>query len=100
MSDYTTVTKTSAIREGRGKAFTVNGRRVAIFNEGGEFCAVDNTCPHAMGSLGRGGYGTVSLCVLSTAMHTIQKQVNAKPTHASASGRIRWLSKVRRLRLR
>ena len=54
MSDYITVTKTSAIREGRGKAFTVNGRRVAIFNENGEFCAVDNTCPHALGSLGRG----------------------------------------------
>ena len=27
---------------------------VAILNENGEFCAVDNTCPHAMGSLGRG----------------------------------------------
>lgn len=54
MSDYITVTKTSAIRAGRGKAFTVNGRRVAIFNENGEFCAVDNTCPHALGSLGRG----------------------------------------------
>ena len=54
MSDYTTVTKTAAIREGRGKAFTVNGRRIAIFNENGTFCAVDNTCPHALGSLGRG----------------------------------------------
>lgn len=54
MSDYTTVTKTKAIREGRGKAFTVNGKRVAIFNENGKFCAVDNTCPHALGSLGRG----------------------------------------------
>ena len=54
MSNYITVTKTSAIREGRGKAFTVNGRRVAIFNENGEFCAVDNTCPHALGSLGKG----------------------------------------------
>ena len=54
MSGYTTVTKTSAIREGRGKAFTVNGKRIAIFNENGVFCAVDNTCPHALGSLGRG----------------------------------------------
>ena len=88
MSDYTTVAKTSSIREGRGKAFTVNGRRVAIFNEGGEFCAVDNTCPHAMGSLGRGGYGTVLLCVQFTVMPTTQKPANAKPTHASASGRI------------
>ncbi len=54
MSDYTKVTKTSDIREGRGKTFTVHGRRIAIFNENNKFCAVDNTCPHALGSLGRG----------------------------------------------
>jgi nitrite reductase/ring-hydroxylating ferredoxin subunit len=54
MSEYTKVTKTSAIREGRGKSFTVNGKRIAILNENGKFCAVGNTCPHAMGSLGRG----------------------------------------------
>lgn len=54
MSEYSTVTKTSKIKEGRGKSFTVNGRRIAILNENGKFCAVDNTCPHAMGSLGRG----------------------------------------------
>ena len=54
MSEYTTVTKTTSIKDGRGKSFTVNGRRIAIFNQDGKFCAVDNTCPHAMGSLGRG----------------------------------------------
>ncbi len=53
-ADYVPVTKTDTIREGRGKAFTVNGRRIAIFNENGTFYATDNTCPHAMGSLGRG----------------------------------------------
>ncbi len=54
MSDYITVTKTSKIREGRGKTFNVSGRRIAIFKEQGAFCAVDNTCPHALGSLGKG----------------------------------------------
>lgn len=54
MSDFTTVTKTSKIKDGRGKSFTVNGKRIAIFNQAGKFCAIDNTCPHAMGSLGRG----------------------------------------------
>ena len=54
MSDYTTVTKTKAIREGPRKGVYVNGRRVAIFNENGKFCAVDNTCPHAMGITRRG----------------------------------------------
>lgn len=54
MSDFTPVTKTSKIKDGRGKSFTVNGKRIAIFNQSGQFCAIDNTCPHAMGSLGRG----------------------------------------------
>lgn len=54
MTEFTTVTKTKSIKVGRGKSFTVNGRRIAIFNEDGKFCAIDNTCPHAMGSLGRG----------------------------------------------
>ncbi len=54
MSDFTPVTKISNIKDGRGKSFTVNGKRIAIFNQAGQFCAIDNTCPHAMGSLGRG----------------------------------------------
>lgn len=54
MSDFHTVTKTSKIKDGRGKSFTVNGKRIAIFNQKGQFCAIDNTCPHAMGSLGKG----------------------------------------------
>ena len=52
---YTTVAKTSDIKTGRGKAFTVNGKRIAVFNVGdGRFCALSNTCAHANGPLGRG----------------------------------------------
>ncbi len=55
MSSYETVAKTSDIREGRGKAFTVNGKRIAVFNVDNEnFYALDNTCAHARGPLGRG----------------------------------------------
>ena len=54
MPSYVTVAKISDIRSGRGKAFTLNGRRIAVFNDGGEFCALSNICAHAMGSLGRG----------------------------------------------
>ena len=54
MPNYATLAKTSAIRSGRGKAFTFKGRRIAVFNDDGDFCALSNTCAHAMGSLARG----------------------------------------------
>jgi len=54
MSDYMVVAKTSDIRAGCGKAFTIKGRRIAIFNDDGNFYALNNACAHAMGSLGRG----------------------------------------------
>ena len=54
MSDYVTVAKTSDIRSGRGKAFTINGRRIAVFNDNEDFYALDNACAHALGPLGRG----------------------------------------------
>lgn len=54
MPNYVTVANTSDIRSGRGKAFTFKGHRIAVFNDNGKFCALSNTCAHAMGSLGRG----------------------------------------------
>ena len=54
MTDFVTVAKTSEVREGRGKAFTVNGKRVAVFNDRGEFYALSNICAHARGPLARG----------------------------------------------
>ena len=54
MSSYAPVAKTSDIPVGRGKAFTVNGKRIAVFNDGENFYALNNTCAHALGSLGRG----------------------------------------------
>ena len=55
MSDFVTVAKTSDIRQGRGKAFTVNGKRIAVFNADDEnFYALNNACAHALGPLARG----------------------------------------------
>ena len=54
MSEYHTVAKTTDIKEGRGKAFTVKGHRIAVFNDNGYFYALRNTCAHAKGPLGRG----------------------------------------------
>lgn len=62
MSEFTTVAKTVDIPQGTGSAFPVNGRMVAVFNEEGQFFAIDDICPH-MGASLAGGHvenGTVS----------------------------------------
>ncbi len=55
MSEFTTVAKVGDIPDGQGAAYAVNGRMVAVFNEGGQFQAIDDICPH-MGASLAGGY--------------------------------------------
>ena len=55
MTEFTTVARVGEIAEGQGQAFAVNGRMVAVFNEGGKFWAIDDFCPH-MGASLAGGY--------------------------------------------
>ena len=54
MTDFVTVAKTGDIPAGSGQAFTVNGRMVAVFNEGDKFSAIDDFCPHMGASLAGG----------------------------------------------
>jgi nitrite reductase (NADH) small subunit/3-phenylpropionate/trans-cinnamate dioxygenase ferredoxin subunit len=63
MSDFVTVAKVGDIAVGAGAAFAVNGRMVAVFNEGGRYFAIDDFCPH-MGASLAGGYleGGVVTC--------------------------------------
>ena len=55
MSDFVTVAKVGEIANGTGAAYAVNGRMVAVFNEGGAYFAIDDFCPH-MGASLAGGY--------------------------------------------
>ena len=63
MSDFVTVAKVGDIAEGRGHAYAVNGRMVAVFLHHGEYHAIDDFCPH-MGASLAGGYveGGVVTC--------------------------------------
>ena len=54
MADFVTVAKVSEIKEGEGKVVEANGKTIALFNVGGKFYAIDNTCKHAQGPLGEG----------------------------------------------
>ncbi len=54
MSEFTTLCKTSEIAEGEARAFPLGDRMIGIFHVGGQFFAIDNSCPHAGASLAHG----------------------------------------------
>lgn len=48
------VASKSQLKSGEGKTVSANGVPIALFNVGGEFYAIDNTCAHRGGPLGDG----------------------------------------------
>lgn len=54
MSDFVIVAKAADLRPGEGKAYTIKGREIALFNVDGTFYALDNFCPHQGGPLADG----------------------------------------------
>ena len=56
MSEFITVAKVGEIPDQQGRAFKVNDVMVAVFNDGGEYRAIDDMCPHAGASLASGFY--------------------------------------------
>lgn len=54
MRDFVTVAKVGEIPSGEGRAYSVNGRRVAVFHREDEYFAIDDFCPHMGASLAEG----------------------------------------------
>jgi len=54
MPNWYKVAKIADLEIGEGKTVDVHGKPIALFNNGGIFRAIDNTCPHRGGSLGEG----------------------------------------------
>jgi nitrite reductase (NADH) small subunit/3-phenylpropionate/trans-cinnamate dioxygenase ferredoxin subunit len=54
MSEFTTVAKVGDIPPGTGQAYAVGGRMVAVFNDDGQYFAIDDFCPHMGASLAGG----------------------------------------------
>ena len=54
MSEFTTVARRGDIPAGKGKAYQIHGRTVAVFNTGSEYYAIDDLCPHMGASLADG----------------------------------------------
>ena len=51
---FVPVAPLGAIPDGAGRAYLVQGRVVAVFNDGGEYFAIDDLCPHMGASLAEG----------------------------------------------
>jgi len=56
MSEYRTVARVEAVPEGQGRSFSVEGRIVAVFRQGGEYFAINDLCPHMGASLASGHF--------------------------------------------
>ena len=51
---FVKVAKKADIPEGTGTTVSVDGTEIALFNVGGAFYAINNTCAHRGGPLGEG----------------------------------------------
>jgi NAD(P)H-dependent nitrite reductase small subunit len=51
---FVPVARTADIAPGTGTAVAVGDREIAVFNAGGTFYAIENTCPHQGGPLADG----------------------------------------------
>jgi len=63
MSKIVKVAPASEIAPQQAKIIEVDGAQIAVFNVGGEYCAINNVCPHRGGPLGEGDVeGAVVTC--------------------------------------
>ena len=54
MSEFVKVAAKSEMGPGASKKIEVNGKEIALFNVGGNFYAIDDTCKHRGGPLSEG----------------------------------------------
>jgi len=54
MPKFVAIGKTSEIPDQGAKCVEVEGRKIAVFNLGGAFYAIDDDCPHEQGPLSDG----------------------------------------------
>lgn len=68
MPDFFPALDASALPPGKGETVELSGRRIAVFNVGGQFYALDDTCPHRRGPLGPGWVDT-DKCSVACPLH-------------------------------
>ena len=68
MAEFVTVAKVGDIPSGEGRAFEVDDQMVAVFNNDGEYLAIDDMCPH-MGASLAAGYFEPADCTVTCPWH-------------------------------
>lgn len=66
MPTFHTACAVSDVAPGSGLQVAVGGKELAVFNVGGAFYAIDNTCPHRGGPLAE---GEVEGCAVTCPWH-------------------------------
>jgi nitrite reductase (NADH) small subunit len=56
MERWVELVKAGELPPGQGRTCSAGALRIALFNDGGEYFALDDACPHQGGSLGQGAY--------------------------------------------
>ncbi|MFQ5663352.1 MAG: Rieske (2Fe-2S) protein [Terriglobia bacterium] len=54
MPEYVKVAVTGDLEPNQGKLVEVQGKKIALFNVDGRYCAIDDTCTHRGGPLSEG----------------------------------------------
>lgn len=54
MGKLTKVAEVKDVPEGKAVCFNAEGQNIAVFNVGGTYYAIDDTCPHSGGPLSQG----------------------------------------------
>ncbi len=66
MLNFETVAQVGDIPDGEGRAFEHHEQMVAVFNNGGQYLAIDDMCPHMGASLASGHFED---CVVTCPWH-------------------------------
>ena len=74
MPNFISFGKAADIPAGGGKTLTAGNVTVAVFNVGGQYHAISNTCPHRGGPLGEGSVGAG---VVTCPLHGFQFDVKS-----------------------
>jgi nitrite reductase (NADH) small subunit/3-phenylpropionate/trans-cinnamate dioxygenase ferredoxin subunit len=54
MGEFVKATAASEVPNNQSKIVELKGKQVAVFNVEGQFCAIENVCPHRGGPVGEG----------------------------------------------